>query len=64
MAVVIGAFMAPPQTGQLGLAVGSMLIVFSVFELLAFALMAAFIEKSEYKRANTLGNEPSELDSY
>lgn len=45
--ILVAAFMPAPITGKIGLAVGISLIVFSVFELIAFALMAAFAAKGE-----------------
>lgn len=44
---IIAAFMAAPNTGKLGLAAGIGLALFSVVQLIAFSLMAAFIEKRE-----------------
>jgi len=49
VAVVVAAFMAAPTTGKLGLAAGIALVVFSVFQLIAFALMAAFAEEREIR---------------
>ncbi|CAB1098024.1 unnamed protein product [Ectocarpus sp. CCAP 1310/34] len=43
--VVVAAFTPAPVTGKLGLAVGIMLFVFAVFELLAFCTYAAYIEE-------------------
>ena len=45
--VVVAAFMAAPITGRLGLGAGIALAVFAVFQLIAFALMAAFVEERE-----------------
>lgn len=45
--VIVAAFMTAPVTGKLGLAAGIALIVFSVFQLIAFALVAAHVDKSE-----------------
>ncbi|CAM9727466.1 unnamed protein product [Ectocarpus fasciculatus] len=45
--VVVAAFMPAPTTGKLGIAVGIMLGVFTLFELIAFSTFAAFIEKYE-----------------
>lgn len=45
--VVVAAFMRAPLTGKLGLAAGIMLAVFSVFQLIAFACMAALASKCE-----------------
>ncbi|CAM9744844.1 unnamed protein product [Ectocarpus sp. 12 AP-2014] len=43
--VVVAAFMPAPVTGKLGLAVGIMLFVFAVFELIAFSTYAAYIQE-------------------
>ncbi|CAN0143068.1 unnamed protein product [Pylaiella littoralis] len=43
--VLVAAFMPAPITGKLGLSVGISLVVYSVFQLLAFALMTAFAVK-------------------
>lgn len=43
----VAAFTAPPKTGQLGLALGIMLVVFAIFQLIAFSLMAALVEECE-----------------
>ncbi|CAN0265282.1 unnamed protein product [Scytosiphon promiscuus] len=45
--VVVAAFMRSPVTGKLGLAAGMMLTVFAVFQLIAFACMAAMASKFE-----------------
>ncbi|CAM9906449.1 unnamed protein product, partial [Ectocarpus sp. 6 AP-2014] len=45
--VVVAAFMPAPVTGKLGLAVGIMLFVFALFELIAFCTFAAFVEELE-----------------
>eukprot|EP00752_Nemacystus_decipiens_P010840 g9638.t1 len=45
IAVVVAAFMPAPVTGKLGLASGIMLTLHAVFQLIAFSLMAAFLDK-------------------
>ena len=45
--IVVAAFMAAPMTGKLGLAAGITLLLFSLFELIAFSLIAAFVGKRE-----------------
>lgn len=44
--VIVAAFMAAPLTGTLGFAVGIIMVVFTVFELLAFSLLAAMADES------------------
>lgn len=44
---VAAAFMAAPVTGKLGLAAGITLAVHAVFQLIAFGLMADFINSCE-----------------
>ena len=41
--VVLAALASPPTTGLLGLALGIMLAVFSLFQMIAFSLMAALV---------------------
>lgn len=45
--VIVSAFMAAPLTGKLGLVAGVSLIVFSLFQLIAWACMAALASKRE-----------------
>ena len=45
--VVVAAFMPPPTTGTLGLALGIMLAVFSLFQMIAFSLMAGVVDEGE-----------------
>lgn len=47
--VVAAALQAAPTTGKLGLAAGVTLVVFSVFQLVAFSLMADVTQKCEEK---------------
>ena len=47
--VVAAALQAAPTTGKLGLAAGVTLVVFSVFQLVAFSLMADVAQKCEEK---------------
>lgn len=49
--VVTAAFASPPKTGLLGLALGIMLAVFSVFQMLAFSLMVAAVTEREGSRS-------------
>lgn len=44
---VVAAFLRAPRSGQLLLAVAIVMVVFTVFELIAFACGAAFIKQSE-----------------
>lgn len=45
--VFVAAFMKAPVVGKLGLAAAVMLTLHAVFQLIAFALMAALINKCE-----------------
>ena len=45
--VFVAAFASPPTTGLLGLALGIMLAVFSLFQMIAFSLMAAVVAERE-----------------
>ena len=44
---VIAAFTPPPTTGVLGLVLGVMLAVFSLFQMIAFSLMAGLVDECE-----------------
>lgn len=45
--VIFAALVPAPKTGKLGFAVGIMLAVFAVLQLIAFAVLAAFSAKRE-----------------
>lgn len=45
--VVVAAFTRAPDTGKLALGVGIMLVVFTAFQLVAFAVVASFSAKGE-----------------
>lgn len=56
--VIVAAFMQAPITGKLGLAAGIALAVTSVFQLIAFSLMAAFADKRETICVASVGASP------
>lgn len=45
--VVVAAFSSPPRTGVLGRALGIMLAAFTLFQMIAFALMAGLVAECE-----------------
>ncbi|CAM9697671.1 unnamed protein product, partial [Laminaria digitata] len=56
--VFIAAFTPPPTTGTLGLALGIMMAVFSLFQMIAFSLMAGLVDEfdnADIKAGPTLG---------
>lgn len=53
--VVVAAFMPAPVTGKLGLATGISLVVFSVFQLIAFSCMVAFVAECERMASVAVG---------
>lgn len=56
--VVFAAYQPAPATGKYGAVAGISLLVFSVFQLVTFALMASFIKKSERRSINMLLDPP------